>query len=170
MGRGYVFYRLFYVAISSVLLFPLIKYTHRIDQGMIFVYAIPWLIIRHIVMFGSLVLFVWAFFFCYDSLSFFGIRQILSYRKAANSNPLGAIRRKGLLSIVRHPMYLALILFLWSTVFTAMDVFIDSILTVYVIIGTKLEEKKLVLEFGQEYVKYQHEVPMLIPFLRPKAP
>ena len=28
------------------------------------------------------------------------------------------------------------------------------------------EEKKLVLEFGDTYLKYQQEVPMLIPFTR----
>jgi protein-S-isoprenylcysteine O-methyltransferase Ste14 len=39
-------------------------------------------------------------------------------------------------------------------------------LTVYIIIGTKLEEKKLVLEFGEAYIKYQKEVPMLIPFTK----
>jgi protein-S-isoprenylcysteine O-methyltransferase Ste14 len=32
--------------------------------------------------------------------------------------------------------------------------------------GTILEEKKLVLEFGDTYVKYQQEVPMLIPFTK----
>ena len=40
--------------------------------------------------------------------------------------------------------------------------------TVYIIIGTKLEEKKLVLEFGETYIKYQTEVPMLIPFTKVK--
>jgi protein-S-isoprenylcysteine O-methyltransferase Ste14 len=66
-------------------------------------------------------------------------------------------------------MYLALIIFLWSTIFTAMDFFINVLLTVYVIIGTYLEEKKLVREFGNAYVKYQHEVPMLLPFIKPKT-
>jgi protein-S-isoprenylcysteine O-methyltransferase Ste14 len=34
------------------------------------------------------------------------------------------------------------------------------------IISTRLEEKKLVLEFGDTYVKYQQEVPMFIPFIK----
>jgi protein-S-isoprenylcysteine O-methyltransferase Ste14 len=42
------------------------------------------------------------------------------------------------------------------------------VLTIYIILGTFLEEKKLVLEFGDTYVKYQQEVPMLIPFTRTK--
>jgi methanethiol S-methyltransferase len=40
------------------------------------------------------------------------------------------------------------------------------VLTVYVIIGTLFEEKKLVLEIGDYYIKYQLEVPMLIPFTK----
>jgi protein-S-isoprenylcysteine O-methyltransferase Ste14 len=114
-------------------------------------------------------MFSWAFFFNYDSLSFFGIRQILNFGKEIKVNPDEAIKRNGLLGIIRHPMYLALIIFLWSTIFTAMDFFINVLLTVYVIIGTYLEEKKLVREFGNAYVKYQHEVPMLLPFIKPKT-
>jgi len=120
-------------------------------------------------MYGSLLLFFWAFFFSYDSLSFFGIRQILNIGKETKINPDAAIKKSGLLGIIRHPMYLALIIFLWSTIFTLIDFYINMLLIVYVIIGTKLEEKKLVREFGDAYVKYQHEVPMLIPFTKPKT-
>jgi len=46
---------------------------------------------------------------------------------------------------------------------------INVVLTVYVVIGTKLEEKKLVLEYGDKYIKYQQEVPMLIPFTKARS-
>jgi protein-S-isoprenylcysteine O-methyltransferase Ste14 len=120
-------------------------------------------------MYGSLLLFFWAFFFNYDSLSFFGIRQIINFGKIIEINPAESVKKNGLLGVIRHPMYLALIVFLWSTIFTLMDLFINTLLTIYVIIGTILEEKKLVLEFGDAYVKYQHEVPMLIPFIKPRT-
>lgn len=63
-------------------------------------------------------------------------------------------------------MYLALIIFLFSQTFSVVDIIVNTILIVYVLIGTKLEEKKLVLEFGDEYIKYQQDVPMLIPFTK----
>jgi len=50
-----------------------------------------------------------------------------------------------------------------------MDIIINVVLTVYVVIGTKLEEKKLVLEYGDKYIKYQQEVPMLIPFTKARG-
>jgi protein-S-isoprenylcysteine O-methyltransferase Ste14 len=66
-------------------------------------------------------------------------------------------------------MYFALIVYLWCQTFRLVDILVNSVLTVYVLIGTVLEERKLVLEFGEAYERYQHEVPMLIPFTKMKA-
>jgi len=63
-------------------------------------------------------------------------------------------------------MYLALIIYLWGQTFRLDDIVVNIVLTIYIIIGIKLEEKKLVLEFGDTYVKYQQEVPILIPFTK----
>lgn len=111
-------------------------------------------------------MFFWAFFFDYDSLSFFGIRQILNFGKEKKINPSEDLKKNGLLGIVRHPMYFALIIALWSSTFTLANIIINIILTAYVIMGTILEERKLILEFGDAYVKYQQEVPMLNPFTK----
>ena len=43
---------------------------------------------------------------------------------------------------------------------------IASITTIYVFIGIRIEEGKLIKEYGQDYVDYQQKVPMLIPFLK----
>ncbi|MGA2669169.1 MAG: hypothetical protein ABSF32_09670 [Ignavibacteria bacterium] len=111
-------------------------------------------------------MFFWAFFFNYDSLSFFGIRQILNFWKDKKINPSDEVKKNGLLGIIRHPMYFALILYLWCQTFRVSDIVVNIVLTIYIIIGTRLEEKKLVLEFGDTYVRYQQEVPMLIPFAK----
>ncbi|MFH1195811.1 MAG: protein-S-isoprenylcysteine methyltransferase [bacterium] len=161
----YAFYRLFYVVFSVVLLIPLINYTDGINQEIIIKYEYPWSIVRYVFMYGSLLLFFWAFFFDYDSLSFFGIRQIMNRNKLV---PPGEIKKKGLLGMMRHPMYLALIIFLLSTTLTMVNIIINALLILYVFIGTIIEEKKLVLEFGEAYKKYQNEVPMLIPFAKRK--
>jgi protein-S-isoprenylcysteine O-methyltransferase Ste14 len=162
----YSFYRLFYVLISLVLLVWVINYTAPLDTTIIITYVPPWSIIRQVTMWGSLLMFFWAFFFNYDSLSFFGIRQILNFKKLKTTNPSEEIKKNGLLAVTRHPMYLALIVYLWSQTFRVADIVVNIVLTIYVIIGTVLEEKKLVLEFGDAYRKYQQEVPMLIPFTK----
>lgn len=160
----YAFYRMFFVIISVVLLIPLIGYTNQLDNNIIITYGLPLNIIRYTLTLGSLLMFFWAFFFDYDSLSFFGIRQIMNFGKKIN--PPGELKRDGLLGVVRHPMYFALIVYLWCQVFTMSDIIVNIVLTVYVIMGTIIEEKKLILEFGDAYVKYQQEVPMLIPFIK----
>jgi len=162
----YAFYRLFYVALSLVLLIPLLEYSAHIDNQPLITYPEPLNIVRQILVYGSLIMFGWAFFFNYDSLSFFGIRQIINFRKKGNASD--KIKKSGLLGVIRHPMYLALIIFLWCRIFSMTDLIVNALLTIYVIIGTYLEEKKLVLEFGNSYIKYRQEVPMLIPFLKPR--
>jgi protein-S-isoprenylcysteine O-methyltransferase Ste14 len=37
--------------------------------------------------------------------------------------------------------------------------------TIYILIGTYFEERKLLREFGEEYAKYRQNTPMLIPGL-----
>jgi len=164
----YAFYRLFYVLVSIVLLLPLIQYTGRADSAVPISYPMALNIIRYVLIAGSLIMFSWAFFFNYDWLSFFGIRQILTFREQDKSSK--EISKKGLLGIVRHPMYLALVVYLWCQTFSAVDLMVNALLTAYLIIGTFLEEEKLVLEFGDAYARYQREVPMLIPFSKRRTP
>ncbi len=67
---------------------------------------------------------------------------------------------------VRHPVYFATLLilagyFLWHP---ALPHAITAGLGIaYLLIGTRLEERKLVQTFGQAYRDYQRKVPMLIP-------
>ncbi len=168
LKKYYAFYRLIYVVISFILLVPLINYTSGADTEIIISYTQFWEYIRLGLTYASLLIFFWAFFFNYDSLSFFGIRQIINFFKDRDPDSAGEIKKKGLLGVTRHPMYLALIIFLWCQTFRLTDIIINLLLTIYVIIGTLLEEKKLVLEFGDAYIKYKSEVPMLIPFIRKK--
>jgi methanethiol S-methyltransferase len=162
----YAFYRIFFVSISVILLIPLINYTDKLDNNIIITYE-PFLnAVRYALISGSLLMFFWAFFFNYDSLSFFGIRQVLNFGKIRKVNPSEEVKKIGLLGIIRHPMYLSLLIYLWCQVFTVSNIIVNIILTIYIIIATRLEEKKLLLEFGDAYVKYQQEVPMFIPFIK----
>ncbi len=165
----YAFYRIFFVSFSLALLIPLIKYTDQFDINIIITYGPTLNTVRYILLLGALAMFFWAFFIDYDSLSFFGIRQILNFGKEKKINPSGDLKRSGLLGVVRHPMYFALIIALWCDTFTMTGIIVNTVLTVYIIVGTILEERKLVLEFGDTYIKYQQEVPMLIPFTKRKV-
>jgi protein-S-isoprenylcysteine O-methyltransferase Ste14 len=168
LGNYFAFYRLFYVVVSFILLVPLIRFTGEFESPVIMTNNPPLSFARYALMAGALLMFFWAFFFDYDSLSFFGIRQILNLAKPTTAATPVELKRTGLLGMVRHPMYLALIIYLWCQTFRMMDLVINTLLTLYVLIGTWLEEKKLILEFGKAYLQYQRQVPMLIPFTRSK--
>ena len=168
LKKYFAFYRLFYILISLFLLIPLINYTAQLDNIVIITYGPLLNKLRYVIISGSLLMFFWAFFFDYDPLSFFGVRQILNFGKIKKTNPSDELKKSGLLGMMRHPMYFALIVYLWSQTHKMADIVVNIVLTVYIIIGTVLEEKKLVLEFGETYIKYQKEVPMLIPFTKAK--
>ena len=113
LKQYYAFYRLFYILISIFLLIPLINYTVELDHKVIFVYGHYLNLIRYSLVYGSLFMFFWAFFFDYDALSFFGIRQILNFGKPNEIKASNEIKKNGLLGMMRHPMYLALIIYIW---------------------------------------------------------
>jgi protein-S-isoprenylcysteine O-methyltransferase Ste14 len=166
LKRYYAFYRLFFVLVSILLLIPLIRYTVQVDHEVVITYSLAANIIRYVLIAFGVIVFVKAFLIDYDVLHFLGIRQAMRYNSIEKKPPSAELKKSGLLGIVRHPMYFAVIILLWCHTFTIADVIVNSVLTIYVFIGTLLEERKLVIEFGDTYKRYQKEVPMLIPFTR----
>jgi protein-S-isoprenylcysteine O-methyltransferase Ste14 len=55
-------------------------------------------------------------------------------------------------------------LFIWARQLDISAIFVNVILTFYLIAGTYLEEKKLIREFGEKYIAYQKRVSMLMPY------
>ena len=66
--------------------------------------------------------------------------------------------------VVRHPLYLFSILFLLSNpVISVRWLIFTSISVVYFIVGARIEERRLLVEFGSKYQGYQRAVPFMIP-------
>jgi len=70
---------------------------------------------------------------------------------------------------MRHPWYVAVFILLWASDQNRTGIIINLILSAYLVIGTLLEERKLVLEFGDCYRQYQDKVSMFIPVKWVKA-
>jgi len=78
------------------------------------------------------------------------------------------LQQKGLHKYVRHPLYFGTLLFIWGlfVIFPFLNNLIACVvITGYTLIGIELEEKKLQMEFGDEYDEYAKRVPKLIPRL-----
>lgn len=171
LGRFFAFYRIAYNVISLALLIILFIYSKNVDSTYVIEFMPPWTTLQYGLLLSSAALILWAFF-SYDSLEFIGLRQIMDLGKKKNKSEQMAITKEGLLGVIRHPMYLATLVFMWSLNSTKADILVHLILSIYILIGIRLEERKLVQQFGSDYLTYKDEVPALIPiprFLRDKS-
>ena len=87
-------------------------------------------------------------------------------KKGPNDNRSGnnQLAVDGAYRWMRHPLYTFVIVMIWSLPhLTADRLLLNILFTVWIVVGTRLEEKDLVAEFGPAYREYQQRVPMLIP-------
>ena len=78
--------------------------------------------------------------------------------------PDEGLRIDGLHRYVRHPLYSGLFLMLWGhaqTEFALATAFWGS---VYLVIGTLFEERRLIARYGQAYAAYRSRVPAFVPW------
>ena len=69
---------------------------------------------------------------------------------------------------VRHPLYFFSLVLIWSAPVVSSDRLLFNVLwTLWIVLGSHLEEKDLVAEFGERYRRYQERVPMLLPWRGP---
>lgn len=120
---------------------------------------------------GSFLICLAGFFWGNKSLGSFdalGAKRLMRYI----SNRPGKqqqIMAKGPYRWVRHPLYLFLIVIIWSCPVLTLDRLIFNITwTFWIIIGTYLEDRDLHREFGSQYFEYSSRVPMLIPYRIPR--
>ena len=64
---------------------------------------------------------------------------------------------------VRHPWYSLGLVILWSRDMNAAWLVSALLISAYLVVGSRLEERKLVAEFGEAYRSYQRRVPGLVP-------
>ncbi len=100
----------------------------------------------------------------YDALQMLGIKQIRERTSNKVITDTGELDTSGILGITRHPWYLAAMLFIWARQLDISAILVNVILTFYLIVGSYLEEKKLIREFGEKYIAYQKRVSMLMPY------
>jgi len=98
------------------------------------------------------------------SFDMFGLRPIKAHMHEPAGQPLPFAVR-GPYLWVRHPLYFAVLVLIWaSPVMTADRLLFNVLWTGWIVVGTILEERDLVADFGDAYRDYQRKVPMLIPW------
>lgn len=158
LGSHYKYYRLAYTLFSFLSLVGLIYYQLNIptlklynSQGFVFIAGL-------IISVSGVVL----MFICIKKY-FIGLSGLLSLTQ---ENTHQNLLITGVHKYVRHPLYLGTFAFIWGLFFVLpflSFLIANVIITAYTLIGINLEEKKLIIEFGESYRVYQKKVPKLIP-------
>ena len=165
-GKAFKYYRLYYslfafAGLAAILLYQFTLFSPNILSPTPFSYATG--IFIGIAGLAIMALCIKKYFGQLSGLKTFFIDEVTSGNKLI----ITGIHRH-----VRHPLYAGTFLFIWGLfIFLPLTSLVISnfIITVYTLIGIRLEEEKLVKEFGQPYEEYKKTVPKIIPSLNPSS-
>jgi protein-S-isoprenylcysteine O-methyltransferase Ste14 len=153
------FYRIGFNAAAVMTLMPVLAILARNTGSVLARVPWPWWPMMGIGQIAALVVLGWSFLQS-DPPGFLGLRQL------GNPQSGGKLVTTGAYAIVRHPMYTAGLLLLWLfPIITSGILAFDLGITLYILVGSELEERKLTAEYGEEYRKYKAKVARLIPFI-----
>ena len=150
------YYRLAYNLIATVLLIPPLWIVHTGDSAPLWSWHGPARWLAEGLAIAAVLGFLWSLR-QYDMGEFLGLKQALT----ADRSPrfiLSPFHR-----YVRHPWYFFALVIIWTRNMDTVWLVSCAAITVYFVIGSRLEERKLVREFGEIYRRYQQSVPALIP-------
>jgi protein-S-isoprenylcysteine O-methyltransferase Ste14 len=111
--------------------------------------------------------FGWVFLlastFAINHFDLFGLRQVYLHYKKMPEAPLQFVKR-AMYQYVRHPIQTGVLIGVWATPTMTMTQLVLSIgFTVYIVVGLWFEERDLIAEHGDEYLKYRDQVGKLFP-------
>jgi len=159
LNEGFKYYRLGYNLISTVGLMTVLL----MNASIVPIYLIEgngW------TKFGGLVLASWGVIIIRLAFKHYDANEFLGLRQLKMTNNVSKLNIKGPSKYVRHPLYSATILIIigfWLFAPTVANFVTAGCIVVYLGVGIWLEEKKLVKEYGQDYLEYRKKVPMLFP-------
>jgi hypothetical protein len=100
----------------------------------------------------------------YDLGRLAGIHQIRCYLRGTEDTEDEPLRLDGLHRYVRHPLYLGGFLILWGRVTGEFEVATAVWTSLYLLVGTMFEERRLLRLYGADYAEYRRRVPAFIPW------
>lgn len=153
---AYPAYRLGFNVLAVLLLIPPVWLTHRHAGEPLWVW--PWWVSWPAAL-AAVAGFLWSLRW-YDAMEFLGLRQWRSrHGRDREGLILSPLHRH-----VRHPWYALGLLLLWTRDLDAAWLVGALAVTVYVVIGSRLEERKLIALYGEAYRRYRNRVPGLLPW------
>jgi protein-S-isoprenylcysteine O-methyltransferase Ste14 len=156
------YYRLFYTLFAALSLAALVFYQLSISSKNLFEQTLFSNIVGGVLSFLGVSLMLVCIRKYFFSLS--GLKSL--YQETPSSELMIA----GIHRYMRHPLYTGTFAAIWGfwLLFPSLGLLIaDLVITGYTLYAIRLEEEKLVTEFGEQYRTYQRKVPKLLPRFRP---
>ena len=161
-SRADQWYRLAYNLFAVLSGLPILALLLVLPDQALYQVRFPWIVLTALGQLGGIAIIVIGIFQT-DVWHFVGLRQIIE----PDRNDRSTMISSGLYGWVRHPLYTGGLLLIWLMPMMTLNLLtLFILLTIYLIVGAKLEEKRLLHEFGDEYRAYQKRVPMLLPVPR----
>lgn len=162
-GKRFCYFRLFFNVFSVVSLIPVVYYDYVLHHEPFFVWSGSLLYLKYGMIISGAGLLV-AGARQYSFSHFIGINQIKTQCVEENNVAADKLNTSGVLGLIRHPWYTAVILLLWSRNLDYSNLIVNIIFSLYLLAGAWLEEKKLIKAFGNIYLHYRQTVSMFLPF------
>lgn len=159
-AAGRRWYRLVYNLLAGAGLLAILLMVRFLPDGILYRIPMPWALLTMGLQGASILAMLWV-------LADTGLLDFLGL--AAQESQPPQLVTSGLYHYMRHPLYLGGLLAIWlmpMMTWNLLALCIGS--TLYILVGIRLEERKLLRQFGKKYADYRKRTPMLIPFI--KAP
>ncbi len=162
------FYRLIYTIIQTVLFLIMIIFLPRPSGILWEVKGIVYWIFRMLQLAG-LVGFFWAAR-SFNLKEFVGLQQTLEFFKSKSSKvemETPEFHTNGAFAYMRHPLYsFTTLIFLFEPQMNVFKLLFLIWLIIYFWIGSILEEKRMIEQFGEPYREYQRSVNRFLPKIK----
>lgn len=151
-----------YVLASSLILF-LLFWLWQPLPSVVWQVTQPWAVGALWAVFGIGWLIVLISTFLINHFDLFGLRQVFLHFSGQSYTPV-PFRTPWLYRVVRHPIMLGFLIAFWTIpTMTQGHLLFAAVVTAYVLIALRLEERDLLAHYGETYSAYQGQVRMLLP-------
>ncbi len=156
--KGTRYYRLFFVMAAAVTSLAYFAPALLLRDAPFYQIPLPWRYLTLLIQLGAGILTIVALFQT-SLLHFTGLSALMG-----ESSVPDRLITNGFYRYTRHPIYLFSLILLWLfPVMTWNRLALAIGVTVYTLVGSLLEERRLAAQFGQEYLEYKARTPWLIP-------
>lgn len=157
------FYRLFFSLQAAVLFVPVLLLVVILPDQIIYRIPSPWVFLTITLQILAAAGIIHTIMLT-GMLRFTGILQAIDPSQA--QKPVALVNRS-LYRWVRHPIYTCMFLLVWLVPVMSWNILALNIgISFYNVLGARLEERKLVQEFGNDYEEYRKRTPFIIPGMK----